>query len=308
MRALGVRVGLAALAASVAAPALAHGGHDHRAEPAGWTWDPWITGPLTLSALLFAWGWTRLHARSGQGSTALRRRAWLFASGWLVLASALVSPLHEWGERSFAAHMTEHELLMLVAAPLMVLAEPLAIMLWAFSPTGRRALGRASAAAPVALPWAWLTAPITATAIQAVALWLWHAPVLFDLALAHEGWHAAQHLSFLVSALFFWTAMLGRRGSQSSASAARAVAAFCLFATSILSGGLGALMAFSQSPWYAGYAALGMAPLGLTPAEDQQLAGLIMWVPGGLVHAAAALVLVRGLLVAAPARRVADAI
>lgn len=60
--------------------------------------------------------------------------------------------------------------------------------------------------------------------------------------------------------------------------------------TSIVGGALGALMALSSSPWYAGYAAMGMMPLGLTPTEDQQLAGLIMWVPGGLVHAAAALV------------------
>jgi cytochrome c oxidase assembly factor CtaG len=50
-------------------------------------------------------------------------------------------------------------------------------------------------------------------------------------------------------------------------------------------------MALSSSPWYAGYAGLGMAPFGLTPAEDQQLAGLLMWIPGGLVHAVAALVL-----------------
>jgi len=107
--------------------------------------------------------------------------------------------------------------------------------------------------------------------------------------LASDGWHAAQHLSFLVSALLFWTAMLGRR-------TAPALAALCLVATSIVSGALGALMAFATSPWYAGYARLGMAPFGLTPAEDQQVAGLIMWVPGGLVHAGAALIVVRRML------------
>lgn len=201
--------------------------------------------------------------------------------------------------------MTEHELLMLVAAPLLVLSQPLAVMLWAFSSGARRAIGRFSNSRPIAGMWAHLTGPITATVVQAAALWLWHAPALFDRALQNEGWHAVQHLSFLLSALFFWSAMLGRRGGQSSATAARAVAALCLFATSIISGALGALMAFAKSPWYAGYARLGMAPFGLTPAEDQQLAGLIMWVPGGLVHAAAALVLVRGLLAAPPPGRAA---
>ena len=74
------------------------------------------------------------------------------------------------------------------------------------------------------------------------------------------------------------------------------MAAICLFATSMIGGGVGALMALDASPWYAEYARLGMTPFGLTPAEDQQLAGVIMWVPGGLFHLAAALVfLARGL-------------
>ncbi|WP_407696273.1 cytochrome c oxidase assembly protein [Sphingobium sufflavum] len=77
---------------------------------------------------------------------------------------------------------------------------------------------------------------------------------------------------------------------------AEPVAALCLVATSIVSGALGALMAFATSPWYSGYARLGLAPFGLTPAEDQELAGLLMWVPGGLVHAVAALLVMRRLL------------
>ena len=83
--------------------------------------------------------------------------------------------------------------------------------------------------------------------------------------------------------------MLGRR-------TAPGIAALCLVVTSIVSGALGALMAFATSPWYAGYARLGMAPFGLSPAEDQQVAGLIMWVPGGLVHAGAALMVMRRIL------------
>jgi cytochrome c oxidase assembly factor CtaG len=260
----------------------------------GWTWDPWITGPIVLSALLFAIGWCRLRARSGR-SAAWRRRAVLFIAGLFTLAAALVSPLHEAGERSFALHMTEHELIMLVAAPFLVLAEPLIVLLWAFPRSARRAFGAATTVEPLKMFWSALTEPVTATLLQAAALWLWHAPALFDIALSSEGWHAAQHLSFLVSALLFWTAMLGRRG-RAGRLAQRGVAALCLFATSVVSGALGALMAFSESPWYSGYSALGMAPFGLTPAEDQQMAGLIMWIPGGLVHAAAALILVHDML------------
>jgi cytochrome c oxidase assembly factor CtaG len=118
--------------------------------------------------------------------------------------------------------------------------------------------------------------------VQAAALWLWHLPSLFDLALKSEGWHAAQHLAFFVSALLFWSAMLAPGRSAWTTAA-------CLFATSMATGALGAFMAVSQSPWYAPYAALGLAAFGLTPAEDQQLAGVLMWVPGGLFHAVVAI-------------------
>lgn len=252
--------------------------------------------PLLLAALLFGLGWRRLAGRSSGGRVRLQQRALLFTGGWLAMAGALVSPLHEAGERSFAAHMIEHEVLMLLAAPLLVMAEPLSAMLWAFPRAARHAIGRAVSARPVAAIFAWSTGAVVATVVQAAVLWLWHMPALFDLALAREGWHAAQHLCFIVSALLFWTAMLGRRGAGASALGDRGRAAFCLLVTSFVTGALGALMAFSVSPWYAGYARLGLAPLGLTPAEDQQIAGLIMWVPGGLVHLVVALALARTLL------------
>jgi len=284
------RLGL--LLALVATPALAHVAETHEAAP-GWSFEPWVVLPLLISALLFALGWRRLYARSSHGAGALKRRALLFGLGWLTLAGTVVSPLHEAGGQSFTAHMLEHELMMLAAAPLLVASEPLAVMLWAFPSGARRPLGAASKSGWVAGPWKTLTDPIVATIAQAFALWVWHAPVLFDLALEHEGWHVAQHLSFLVSALLFWSAMLHRR-------AGKGLAAGCLFATSIVGGALGAFMAFSESPWYAPYAALGLAPFGLTPAEDQQMAGLLMWIPGGMVHALFALALIGTMLRAQP--------
>jgi cytochrome c oxidase assembly factor CtaG len=272
----------ALLGLALAGPAAAHT-LQAPAETPGWTTAPTILVPLVASALLFGTGWLRLAARSGQAVALRRRQGLLFAAGWLVLAGAVVSPLHEAGEHSFAAHMLEHELLMLIAAPLLVLSDPLPVMLWAFPAPARRSLGGLARLTAVRAFWRWLTAPAVATLLQAAALWLWHMPGLFDRALASEGWHVAQHLSFLVSALLFWSAVMpGRRGNPM-------LAALCLFATSLISGALGAMMAFSTSPWYAGYSALGLAPFGLTPAEDQQLAGLLMWIPGGLVHAGAAL-------------------
>lgn len=273
---------------AVAAPAAAHdvGALDHTP---GWSLEPGVVVPLALAAVLFGIGWVRVRARSSAGKNGLDQRAIVFAAGWTVLAAALLSPLHELGERSFAAHMLEHELLMLAAAPLLVLARPLPIMLWAFGSAARQALGGAAGCTPVSALWRNATSPIVATLIQASVLWLWHAPALFDRALASEGWHAAQHASFLLGGLLFWAAMFARSTGQGAA-------VLCLFATSLISGALGALMAFAVSPWYARYAALGLAPFGLTPTEDQQFAGLLMWIPGGMVHAVAALVLVYRML------------
>ena len=268
------------LAASIAAttPAFAHEGESHGA---GWALTPPVILPLLASALLYGFGYWRLRKRSGLGRSALRRDALLFGAGWLTLAGALVSPLHEAGERSFTLHMIEHEILMLVSALLLVAARPGAAFLWAFPTAVRQSLGSAGRW-PL---WHVLADPFVATSLQAVAIIGWHVPWLFDLALRLEGWHVAQHLSFIGTSLLFWWAMIHPRTGRGG----YLVSALCLFVTSMVGGGLGALMALADSPWYAGYAALGMTPSGLTPQQDQQLAGLLMWVPGGLYHLAAAL-------------------
>lgn len=269
----------------------------------GWTLDPWVLGPLLMLALLYAAGSCRLRGRAGGGRSRLSRQHWLFAAGWLALAGALISPLHEGGERAFALHMIEHEMIMVLAALLLVSSQAGATILWALPQPARRVLGNVLRWRALASPWDFLSNPILATSLQAVALWMWHMPALFDRALQHEGWHLAQHLSFLISSLIFWWAMTHGRGGKG----AYGVSCLCLFATSVIAGLLGALMSFSDSPWYASYAAMGMTPLGLTPVEDQQLAGLLMWIPGGLVHAGVALYFLHKWLKATEERHVATA-
>jgi putative membrane protein len=265
---------LALMTLLLAVPAAAHEGSPH---VPGWTLDPLVTVPLLLSAGIYLAGFARLQARSGRGRALLRRQALFYGAGWLTMAGAVVSPLHEAGETSFTMHMIEHEIIMLIATLLLVAGRPGPAMLWGL-PT---ALRQWTASASRWSLWRRLSEPVTATAVQALAIWIWHVPFLFDLAVRHDGWHIAQHLSFIVSALFFWWAMMHGRG--------KALVALCLFITSMVGGALGALMALSASPWYEAYAQLGLTPLGLTPAEDQQLAGLLMWVPGGLFHLVAAL-------------------
>jgi len=254
-----------------------------------------LLAPLLLSGLWYGVGFLRLATRVSSIHSPFRRNGALFGLGWITLVASLLSPLHELGEVSFTAHMAEHELLMLVAAPLMALSRPISVFLWACPAYMRRALVQGCNSRWVSHPWRIISDPVVTTGVQIGALWLWHMPSLFDRALESEWWHAIQHLSFLGSSLLFWWSMT--RGSHHSNR--RAIAALCLFITSLASGALGALMAVSSSPWYAGYAAMdlhGLLPGGLTAAEDQQLAGLIMWIPGGLVHFIAALVFAYGAL------------
>jgi putative membrane protein len=248
--------------------------------PYDWTLSPELVIPLGLALLIYFVGRARLAKRASTPPSG----AGLFLSGWTVLALALASPLHEAGERSFTMHMIEHELIMLVAALLLASSNSGAILAWGLPRPLRLALG-GGWKSPLQRVWKRLTEPVTATVVQGVVMWAWHAPPLFDRALDSFGWHMAQHSCFFVSSLLFWWAMLHPR----SRSTGYGTSAACLFATSLIGGALGALMSFSSSPWYAQYAAMGMTGIGLDPVDDQRLAGLIMWIPGGLVHGAAAL-------------------
>ena len=244
-----------------------------------WTLDPILVVPLGLALLIYAAGWMQLSRRATSSP-----RPGLFLSGWSVLTLSLVSPLHEAGERSFSMHMIEHELIMLVATLLLAASHAGGVLAWGLPRPIRTALG-GSWKFPLQSAWRRMTNPVTATAVQGVVMWAWHAPVLFNRALDNFGWHVLQHACFFLSSLLFWWGMLNPRGRGSG----YGVSAACLFVTSMIGGALGALMSFSQSPWYADYAAMGVTGIGLDPIDDQRLAGLIMWIPGGLVHGLAAL-------------------
>jgi cytochrome c oxidase assembly factor CtaG len=253
--------------------------HDHHGSGVGWNLDPVLLFPLALALLIYAAGRYRLGKRASEPPRPL-----LFLSGWTVLTLALVSPLHEAGERSFTMHMIEHELIMLVSTLLLAASSAGGVLAWGLPRPLRLMLG-GSWKLPLQSLWKRFTEPVTATFVQAVVMWAWHAPILFDRALDSSGWHIAQHSCFFLSSLLFWWAMLHPRGR----SGGYGVSAACLFVTSLMGGALGALMSFSQSPWYADYAAMGMTGIGLDPVADQQLAGLVMWIPGGMVHGLAAL-------------------
>jgi len=256
-----------------------------------WSFEPLVTAALALSAGLFVAGVRRLWREAPKRKSIRTWEAMCFLLGWLALFVALVSPIHAWGRVLFSAHMTQHELLMLVAAPLLVLGRPLIAFLWALPLDWSRSLGNVAKIGWINRVWRTLTIPLVAWLVHAIALWTWHIPLLFDAVLHNELVHTAQHLSFLVSALLFWWALIhGPRGAMGYGAAV-----LYLFTTSVHSGILGALIALARSVWYPSYAGL-TDSWGLTPLEDQQLGGLIMWIPAGLVYLIAALALFAGWL------------
>lgn len=248
--------------------------------------EPWVLACLALSLLLYGVGFARLWRRARLGRGAMLRQAGWFGGGWIALAVALASPLDAAGGFLFSAHMVQHELLMIVAAPLLVLGRPLGTWGWALPRRWLKPIGAGLHARPVRAAWRGLTRPLNAWLLHFAALWLWHVPALFQAALRHPAVHALQHLSFLFPALLFWWAVLG----ETRAGGSRGAAIAYLFTTMLHTGALGALFAMSGRVWYPAYAG-GASAYGLSALEDQQLGGLIMWVPGGLAYVIAGLAL-----------------
>lgn len=237
---------------AVAAPAAAHG-------PAGT-----LPGrlPVILAALAMGAAWGLYEAGAGR-LPARPGRVACFRAAMGVGALAVFGPFDAWAETGTAMHMVQHMLFMVVAAPLLALASPL--------PQWRAATGKWLGAA-----WRLLLAagrhPLGLALVHGTVIWVWHAPRLYRLALDNPWWHAVEHASFLLSGWLFWWSALhaGRRQL--------APALLAVLLTLMHTGLLGALLTFGRVSFYGAGRSL----------EDQQLAGLIMWVPGGLAYLAGA--------------------
>jgi putative membrane protein len=250
-------------------PILAHAGQHHLDLGAVMTWWSWEPLTIALLALTFA-----LYTMGAFRTKLPRWQMVAFYAGWLSLVVALVSPLDALGGILFSAHMAQHEVLMVVAAPLLVLGRPLAAFLWAFPARWRLPMSSWTQRAPVAAAWRAITNPLAATLVHAIALWTWHLPSLYEATLRSDAIHAVQHSSFLFSATLFWWALIHGRWGRLGYGAAIGY----VFVTAAHSGALGALITFSPNVLYPLYATKGFNAL-----DDQQLAGLIMWIPAGVL-------------------------
>lgn len=252
--------------------------------------DPVSTLLLLIIAICYFRGSRKIGKRLVSKQQQYRRQKRWFWGGWLTLAIALLSPIDTIGEQLFSVHMVQHEMLMMIAAPLLVLSRPeqtimlggqgfLTPILHAFTGRSPRMLTfYRKLASPV---WGWL--------IHFFGLWLWHLPFLLNASLTNSWVHSLQHATFLLIAWIFWYSIFRLDKSNSMS------AVISLFTTGIHASLLGALLTFSPSIWYSPYAHT-TQQWGLSPIEDQQLGGLIMWMPAGIIFILAALVTLARLL------------
>jgi len=266
-----------------------------------WTADPLAIGTVTLSSAVYARGTSRLWRQSGVGHGIARWEALAFALGELSLLIALVSPVDRLSDLLFSAHMTQHEVILVVAPPLVVLGRPVVALMWALPGELRARTGELLARSDVRRAWRAVSAPLPVLLVHGLVMWVWHVPALFEMALRSEAVHAVQHASFFATAaLFWWSIVRGRYGR-----AGYGLAVLFVFATAAHTSVLGALLAVAERVVYPLYAERG-APYAIDAAEDQQLAGLIMWIPAGMVFGLASLGLFAAWL-GESARRVAAA-
>jgi putative membrane protein len=209
----------------------------------------------------------------------------------LAIFIALISPLDNWASLRFSAHMVQHILLMHAAGLLLVLSYPLTPFLLGLPSSVSAWLGRWWSTSPFSLrrTWGLISQPVFVWILYVTTVWGWHIPEPYTAALENDFIHFLEHLSFLlVATLFWWTIVyyFGRKVAR------RGAGVIYLFTMAIATGALGALLTFSSQPWYPIYAEAAVW-LEISAVEDQNLAGLIMWVPEGVIFTSAALILMK---------------
>ncbi len=225
-----------------------------------------------------------------QGSRSLAHPALSFAGGLAALIVALISPLDSLGGTLLSAHMAQHGLLAGVAPPLLLMGRPGVAFVWGVSPIFNLNPMTSGLWRTMTAVTHRLSSPLIATLLYGVMIWSWHAPSLFGAAVEYDWVHALQHGSFFVPALLFWRALLDAKSARRAASAMLAT-----FVTFMHTGLLGGLITMAPKAFYPAY--FGRTEVwGVTALEDQQIAGLLMWVPLGLPYLAAGLVLVSRVL------------
>lgn len=240
---------------------------------AAWNLDPLLLLTLVVAVAAYARGW-----RPADG----RPRGRAFGVAVAAAAVALVSPLDALSGVLVSAHMVQHVLLIVVVAPLLAWSAPGAALLRGLPGPVRSASRRLRTGLGLDAERIHRTRSPLARGLAYVAvLWLWHASVLYGAAVEHDAIHILEHTTFVATAWLVWSAILGPARVRMEPG----LAVLAVFALALQTVFLSALLTFATTPWYEAY--IDVAPAwGVDALQDQQLAGAVMWVPAGLVHAA----------------------
>jgi len=251
---------------------------------APWAARPEVALALAAAAGIYAAGWWRLARRGAPASPA---RVAAALAGLAAAGAALLSPLDALAHRSFAAHMLQHMLLVAVAAPALLLADPFPVVLWGLPSGARRLAGRWLARpAPLRRLLACATAMPVAFALHAAVVWSWHLPAAYDGALADRLVHDVEHAAFLAAALLFWWPVI-HPAPRLRAPGAHAARIVYLVLGAFQTAALGLLLTVAPVVIYRTYA----AAAGAAALDDQALGGVVMWGLGGVVDMVAVLAL-----------------
>lgn len=249
-----------------------------------WTLDPLVLLLLAGTALAYRRGW-----RHGPDTPLRRAALW---GGLAALVAALVSPIDAMSGVLVSAHMVQHVLLILVAAPLLAVSAPGGALLRGTPPSVRRlsrSMRRTAGLGSAGLQR--LRSPVGRWLLYVVTLWVWHASVVYGWAVENAFAHALEHATFLASGFLVWSAILGPIRVRVT----RGLGLLGVFTLGLQGIFLSVLLTFANEPYYAEYLAAPDA-WGLDPLADQQLAGVLMWIPAGLIHTGIALYLLRSWL------------
>ncbi|HZA20840.1 MAG TPA: cytochrome c oxidase assembly protein [Actinomycetota bacterium] len=245
-------------------------------------WQAWnLAPPVVLGILLAA-------TTYGLGVVALRRgghgparwRVLCFYAGLVVVVGSLLSPLDALAATLFSAHMVQHLMLILIAAPLLVLGAPVVPVMVAMPRRVRRTSRSIERIPVVDAASRALMNPVVVLALHSIALWAWHLPSPYQAAVRDDVLHGLEHITFVATAMLFWALVIGGARRRRLG---HGPAILLTFVTALQSAALGVVLTFASTVLYPVHAGLTEA-WGLSALEDQQLAGAIMWIPGGIVY------------------------
>ncbi|MGH2429242.1 MAG: cytochrome c oxidase assembly protein [Candidatus Limnocylindria bacterium] len=249
-----------------------------------WRFDPLAVAGIGLAGAAYVWAVRRVN-REHPANQQPSHRTWLFMAGLGALALALLSPIEAYEGVLFSVHMVQHLLLELAAAPLLLAGAPITLALRSATPSVRRRMLSVLQSRAVHL----ISFPIVAWLLFAGVNWGWHFSTLYDQALENQALHYVQHASFLGAALLFWWPVIG--ADPSPWRLPHPVRLLYLFLAMPQNSFLGVALLSAGTVLYPHYVT-NVRTWGMTPLEDQQLGGVLMWVVGDLAFLAGMAVVV----------------